>query len=119
MSEVAAPISGSIESEIKRRSRSKGTDFEAELARALHSGRILMEIEEAEKENAFLSRRVRFMEESIPQLESEIRWLATAIQQAEKDQELMRRIVQNGDDHQHVETRGRNRERSIGRGSTG
>jgi len=119
MSEVAVPISGSIKSEIKRRSRSKGTDVEAELARALHSGRILIEIMEAEKENSFLSRRVRFMDESIPQLESEIWWLKTAIQQAEKDQELMRRIVQNGDDKQHVEIRGGNRERSIGRGSTG
>jgi len=88
-----------IPKEVKGRllqaARLAGIAFAEELSRALYAGRLILEIEDTERGNAFLSERGRFMEEMIPALEAEIRWLAAAIDQAKKDRQLMENIVAN------------------------
>jgi hypothetical protein len=89
-------VSRQAEAELRRRARRKRSDFETELAGPLHAGRILMDIDEVQRENSFLSKRVTFIEKSMPELEAEIRWLRTAIQQAKDDTELMLKVFFNG-----------------------
>jgi hypothetical protein len=96
MESVTVTVSRQTEAELRRRARRKRTDFETELAEALHAGRIPMEIGEVQRENSFLLKRVTFMEKSMPEVEAEIRWLRTAIQQARDDAELMRKVIFNG-----------------------
>ena len=88
-----------IPKEVKARlvqaARLAGVPFAEELSRALHAGILVLEIEDTERGTAFLSERARFMEEMIPALEAEIRWLAAAIDQAKKDRHLMETIMAN------------------------
>jgi hypothetical protein len=102
MQGVTITISQQAEAELRRRARRKRTDFETELAEALHAGRILTEIDEVQRENSFLSERVTFMEKSMPELEAEIRWLRTAIQQAKDDAKLMQKVILNGEKKPNV-----------------
>jgi len=83
---------------LSRKARSKLRGFEDELADALHAGRIFLETQELQRENAFLSQRVNFMKEATPQIENDIKWLTTSIKQAKQDRELMERLIAKGGD---------------------
>jgi hypothetical protein len=59
----------------------------------LRASEVALEIDSIEEETTFLSKRVRFMEESIPELEKEVRWLVAANERAEKDRALIEQLL--------------------------
>jgi len=86
--------------ELAQRAKARGTTLEEALRLALRAGGLALEIEVIKGGNMFMSNRVRFMEESIPEIKKEIGWLAAAIEQAERDRVLMERLLLDGGNSQ-------------------
>jgi hypothetical protein len=106
-----ASLRREIVAELALNAKVRGATFDDALRQALRAGELALQIDLVQSENALLSKRVRFMEKNLPDLQGEIQWLLGVIAQAEKDEALMQRLLFEGEHSQSPGPRSESNER--------